>query len=302
LLACAVIVLCASVGHAQTTPIGAPTLSEPEPPPPDAADLDTTRGLALGTGIRASAMSTSALAYDPAAMALARVYHIESSTTFVPTYGRWIFGGAIVDSNTSRLAAGLSFRGILGDGNNGWSGLDGRLGLGFPIIDELAIGISGRYLSLSREGQAPAGVDPDEPLAQGFTMDGSIVVAPMEGLRIAALANNFIDLGSDIVPVTFGGSASLTLFKQLTLGGDVLVDISTYESPSILAGGGVEFLAANIVPLRVGYRYDDGRGSHFVTGGVGYVDAKFGIDLSLRQEVDGDQSTELQLALRYFVQ
>jgi hypothetical protein len=70
----------------------------------------------------------------------------------------------------------------------------------------------------------------------------------------------------------------------------------------VLAGGGIEYLAANMVPLRVGYRYDAGRESHFVTGGIGFVDPKWGIDLSLRQEVDGQEATELQLAIRYFVQ
>ncbi len=235
-------------------------------------------------------------------MALARAYHIESSASFLPTYGRWIFGGAIVDSITSRLAAGMSFRGILGDGQSGWSGLDGRLGLAFPIVDQLAIGVSGRYLSLGREGQAPVGVDPDAPLAQGFTMDASIVVAPMEGLRIAALANNFIDIGSELVPVTFGGSVGLTLFSQLTIGGDVLVDVSTFDDAAILAGGGIEYLAGNMVPIRIGYRYDAGRDTHAVTGGLGFVDPKWGIDLSLRQEVNAQQATEIQLALRYFVQ
>jgi hypothetical protein len=266
-----------------------------------AADLETARGLALGGGARASAVSSSALAYNPAGLALARQYHIEAQTLFSPQFGRWTFGGHVIDSNTNKLAAGMSFVGTVGNGERGYSGMDGRVGLAFPIIPQLAIGISGRYLSLGREGEAPVGSNPNAPLAQGFTMDGSIAIA-IDMLRIAAIAQNFIDIGSLLTPLRVGGGASLLIGDFLSLNVDALGDLNTFENPELLFGAGVEFLAGGIVPLRAGYRFDSGRGTHAVTGGLGYVDNKFGIELALRQEVGGTELTEVMLGLRYFVQ
>jgi hypothetical protein len=39
-----------------------------------------------------------------------------------------------------------------------------------------------------------------------------------------------------------------------------------------------------------------------VSGGVGYIDPKWGIELSLRRDVRGGEATEAMLGFRYFVQ
>ncbi len=272
-----------------------------DPAQTNAADLETTRGLALGAGGRATAVSSSALAYNPAAMALAPLYHVESQVQFSPAFGRWAFGGNVVDSMTNKLAAGMSFVGILGNGESGYSGMDGRVGLAFPIVDSVAIGVSGRYMSYGREGAAPPGVDQDSPVAQGFTMDGSIALS-LDIVRIAAIAQNFIDIGSILAPFRAGGGIGLLIGDYLSLSADVLADLNTFDDPEVLVGGGIEFLAGGLVPLRVGYRFDSGRATHGITGGLGYVDQKFGVELSLRQDVGNTDNTEVMLGLRYFVQ
>ncbi len=272
-----------------------------DPAQTNAADLETTRGLALGAGARASAVSSSALAYNPAAMALAPLYHVESQVQFSPAYGRWAFGGNVVDSMTNKLAAGMSFIGTMGGDGSGYSGMDGRVGLAFPIIDSLAIGVSGRYLSYGREGDAPAGVDQDAPVGQGFTMDGSIALS-LDIVRIAAIAQNFIDIGSLLAPFRAGGSVALLIGDYFTISADALADLTSFVNPEALVGGGLEFLAGGIVPLRVGYRYDSGRAVHSITGGLGYVDQKFGVEMAIRQDVGNTDNTELMLSLRYFVQ
>jgi hypothetical protein len=272
-----------------------------DPQKTTAADLETTRGLAMGAGARASAVSSSAVAYNPAAMALAPLYHIESQVQFSPAFGRWAFGGNLVDSMTNKLAAGMSFIGIVGNGESGYSGMDGRVALAFPIVDTVAIGLTGRYLSLGREGMAPVGVTQDAPLAQGFTMDGSIAVA-INILRISAIAQNFIDIGSILTPFRVGGGLSLLLGDYLNLSADVLGDMNTFPNPEVLVGGAAEFLAGGVVPIRAGYRYDSGRTTHAITGGLGYVDQTFGVELGIRQDVGNTDNTELMLSLRYFVQ
>ena len=267
-------------------------------------DYETPRAAALGTGARASSASTAALSNNAAAMPLSSVYHIEALTGFSPSSGRWTLGAAVVDSSTSRLAAAMSFRGILSSKSDGYSGYDGRIGLGFPLGEFLSVGLSGRYVSITADAQE--GAESGEELVQGFTLDASIVIQPFAGFRVAALANNLILLDSPLTPRLVGGSMSYSMENQLTVGADVLVDTNTNidgeSAPHVLAGGGIEYFAGGAVPIRLGYKYDTGREIHTLSGGLGYLDQHFGVEASLQQDVSGDSETVILISGRYFVQ
>ncbi len=263
-------------------------------------DYQSPRQAALGTGALASGVSTAALSTNPAGMPMSSLYHIEALTGFSPSAGRWTLGTAIVDSSTSRLAAGVSFRGILSSSDDGFTGYDGRVALAYPLADAISIGLSGRYLSLTADAQD--GEEEGETLAQGFTMDGSLVIQPFEGFRIAGIARNIIDLDSALTPRLLGGGISYQIEEVFSVGADVLVDTTTFDEVTILAGGGAEYLAAGRVPIRAGYAYDSGRRIHQFTAGLGYVDQAFGVEASLQQDVSGASETSILLAARYFVQ
>lgn len=69
---------------------------------------------------------------------------------------------------------------------------------------------------------------------------------------------------------------------------------------------GVEYLAADHYPLRVGYRYDAGQSTHGISGGLGYIDPQFSVDLAIRQTVGGKDlygpSTAIIVDLQYFLE
>ncbi|MDQ3033073.1 MAG: hypothetical protein M3Y87_11695 [Myxococcota bacterium] len=272
--------------------------------PPVADVQETTRGLAMGLGARASAASTSALAYNAAGLTISRSYHIETIVGYEPGTTRFTAGAAIVDSFSSPVAMGMSYRYIMGNGQYGHGGMEGRLSLALPLGDAFAIGVSGRYMSYWREGQ-PEG-DERGPFAEGITMDAAVRVSPVAGLHIAALGYNLIDHGTSLVPRLVGGSASYTIDNMVTLAFDGLADLSTFYNvdgslrPEALLGGAVEVFISGI-PIRAGYSFDTGRDVHYVTAGLGYVTDEFGLDLSYRQQVVGDDDTWLLLGFRYFV-
>lgn len=272
--------------------------------PPVADVQETTRGVAMGLGARASAASTSGLAYNAAGMSITRAYHIESVAGYEPGTSRFTIGAALVDSFSAPLAMGVSYRYILGNGQYGHGGMEGRVSLGLPLGDVFAIGVSGRYMSFWREGQ-PEG-DERGPFAEGITMDAAIRVSPVPGLHIAALGYNLIDHGTSLVPRLVGGSASYTIDGMVTLAFDGLADLSTFQEvdgslrPEALLGGAVEVFLSG-VPIRAGYSFDTGRDIHYVTAGLGYVTDEWGLDLSYRQQVAGDDDTWLLLGFRYFV-
>jgi hypothetical protein len=281
-----------SAAHAQI-------VDEPE-------NFETARGLGMGTGVRASALSTSAVAYNAANMPLGSLYHLEGYTGFEPRVGRWILGASVVDSMTSRLAMGFAFRGILSDGEQGYSGFDGKLALAFPLSEMISIGVAGRYMSFTYDGPTVGSLKSGDSRAQHFTMDGSVRVTVTPGLNIAALAYNFVDAKSDLVPIQVGGSASYSTDSGFTFGADSLVDTGTFKDVKVTAGGGAEFLAAGQFPIRAGYRFDQGREQHAITFGLGFVNQAMGLDLGWLQVVKPTPgtkaNTELMLSFRYFVQ
>jgi hypothetical protein len=285
------------------------------------ARIESVRGIALGSGARATSASTHAHADNAANLIVGGLYHLETFMTYVPGLKRLAWGGAVVDSMTSKLAAGVSARMLFGEGDAGEnSGWEGRLSLAFPLGDMLSLGVSGRYanFTLSDDLAVPEGQRMGEPQVAGqtgapdqtfklkaFTLDAALTLRPIESLSISALGYNLIDTESPLAPLMVGGSVGLRVADQLMLGGDVLADLNTHDSfdgTKLVLGGGLEFLASGVVPLRGGYQFDQGRKQHAVTGGVGFVDTRFGLQVGLRQVVAGGKETHVMAALQYFVQ
>jgi hypothetical protein len=276
--------------------------------------IESARGMAMGTGARSSSASTQAQAENPANLVLGGLYHLEVLSAYSPTFKRFAYGASVVDSMTSRLAAGVSARGFFGDNKAGEnSGWEGRVGLGLPLGDMLSVGVAGRYANFTAsdpyaqpERPVVTGTKPDRSFKlKAFTMDAAITLRPTEGLTLAALAYNLIDTDSPLAPMMVGGSVGFGMPQGFTVGGDVLVDLNRHKQfngAKVQGGGGIEFLAAGTAPLRVGYSVDQGRGRHAVTGGLGYVTQQFGVQLSLRQVVVGEKETTLMSAVQYFVQ
>ena len=269
-----------------------------------ADDYETARSMAMGLGARASATSTSAVAQNAAGLSIGRHYHIETAVTYLPQVGRFTSGGAVADSFSGPVNMGVNFRYVHGNGEEGHGGYDGRISLGLPLGDNFAIGASGRYISFWREGEENAD---DDPYAEHITIDGSIRVTPVPGLHFAALGYNLIDVGSALVPVMVGGSASYTIDNTFTLAFDGLADLSTYKyedgtiRPEGQFGGALEFFTGEI-PIRAGYMYDTGRDLHYVTAGLGWMNESLGIDLAVRQQVTGPLDTWMLASFRYFIQ
>jgi hypothetical protein len=275
---------------------------------PTSNDLESARGLAMGTGTRASSISTSAIAYNPAGVALGKLYHIEGQVDYQAEINTVGLGAAVVDSSTTIVGAGMAFRGFL-TGKDGSEGLDGKLVLALPIGERFAVGLAGRYVQLTRDTEITR-IEPDgsrrqeefeQELLNGFTMDGSILVQPLDGLMLEALAQNFIDMDSPYAPVLIGGGVSFGMKDVFVVGGDLLADLSTFESATIVTGFGAEVIALGVMPLRLGYEYDTGRLQHHLTAGVGYSDEELGLDLSLDQGVNGPYATRIMFSMSYKV-
>jgi hypothetical protein len=288
-----------------------PPAAQAEPVVPEVR-LESARGVSLGTGMRASAVSSQAHVDNPSNLSMGGVAHLESFTGYQPQLERVGAGLSVVDSMTSKVAAGISARGLFGDNDAGDnSGWEGRISLGVPIIQMLSIGTSLRYANFTVSDPKAR---PERPVEEGmpadhdyklkaFTMDAAATLHLFEGFSIAGLAYNLVKTDSPLAPLTVGGGVAFSK-DMVSLGGDVLVDLNQhgqFSGPKPIFGGGIELLVQLVAPLRLGYQYDTGRHQHAITAGVGYVDQRFGALLSMRQLIGDYKDTMLFSALQYFI-
>jgi hypothetical protein len=119
-------------------------------------------------------------------------------------------------------------------------------------------------------------------------------------LQLSVSGHNLNNQDTTLAPISMGGGISLSPVSMLTLVADVLMDFRSAPRPKGRYSGGVELFLANHFPLRAGYAYDDLRGTHAVTMGVGYISENFGAEFGMRQEVVPQAQTTMMLSLRYF--
>ena len=293
-----------SVSAQTEAPSGVGGLGDPSEIPTEDT-LETTYGLAMGAGARAGATGTSALAYNTSNMAGSRTYHIEAFSQIVPgsksnggTY--WTIGSSVTDSTTAqKLAMGTSFRGVFSGNGRQYSGWDWRSGIGVQAIPQLGIGIGFRWARLQSEWANSKRLGPS---FDGITLDASITITPIPWLKVAGLGYNLIKTHSALAPQMAGGSVSLSPVDAFTIGGDLLVDFTTFQKNEIIAGAGLSYVAGQMVPLRFGYRRDQGRNLNQITAGVGFSKGKVAADVALRQDIAGRKETYLVLMFRYVVE
>ncbi|MGD8317383.1 MAG: hypothetical protein PVH76_06535 [Myxococcales bacterium] len=300
------IVLCPfSTVWAQTeAPSGVQGLGDPALVPSEDT-LETTYGLAMGSGARAGATGVSALAYNTSNMAALPAYHLEAFSQIIPgsksdggTY--WTIGSSVTDATTAkRVALGTSFRGVFSGENRRYQGWDWRSGIGIQAIPQLGLGFGIRWAKLRPNKQDDQRLG---PVLDRVTMDASITITPLPWLKIAGLGYNLVKTHSPLAPQMAGGSVSLAPVEGFSLGGDVLVDLSTFEKSELIAGGGVSYIAGELVPLRIGYRRDSGRDLNQITAGVGLNKGKFAFEGALRRDLGGRKETYMVFMFRYVVQ
>lgn len=290
-------------------------MAEPSTLPPEIGynygEMETPRSTALGGGLRALSNSTDALFLNPANIAATRVYHLSGVAQVWPQASRQSYGGAAVDSIVNR-------QGIAGGVGGTWSrqdpagvdrqSFDVRFALAAPLSDQFLIGGTLRYLTLSENGYprnggglppsiASGGLRGDDIVAD-VTFDAGLALRPIPELSISLVGNNLTDTGYGFLPLLFGGGVGVGT-ELFSIEGDVVGDFTTYDDTTVRAMGGLEFLAGGSVPLRAGYRYDQGQGTQSISGGLGFLTESFSLDGAFRTSVQGPRVLTLVFGFKY---
>ena len=274
----------------------------------DLGEMESARALGMAGALNALGSSTAALKLNPANLAATRVYHFEGEASYSPQARRESVGGAVADSSSSALRGGFAgtYNQMDPDGiNRKWADL--RLTLAYALSERIAFGATGRYLRSTQADDAgpfgsslASGGTVGGPIFNSFTFDAGVTVMPVDGLRIGVVGKNLTNPGIALAPTTLTGAIGYTS-GIFSVEADLLTDFTTWNEAKERLMVGAEVFLANHVPLRLGYRYDDGMRTHSIGGGLGYIDRQFSAEFGLRQDIVGDHpATMMGLSLRYF--
>ncbi len=289
--------------------------AEPSDLPPQVgynySQIETARTAALGGAGRAFGSSIDALHSNPANMVASRVYHVAGLAQFWSKAQQQTFTVSVVDSvaSRSRLAGGISVSWLFQDPDGlDRKARDVRGALALPVSDRISIGVAGRYLDLSQSGYPRTrGVLPPSVASSGlrgesmlkeFSVDAGVTLTPVDNFRIALVGTNLTDPGHSLLPLTFGGGAGFGT-GLFTVEADFRADFTTYDETTYRSGGGLEVLAADRYPLRIGYGFDQGQESHALSAGAGYVSREFSVDATYRWALSETAPSGFFLVLRY---
>ena len=272
-------------------------------------EIQEARSVAMAGADEAWGGSTGAVFKNPANMPASRVYHLEGMASYGPEARRQSYGGAVVDSATSRLAGGFggTWNQMDPDGiKRRWTDL--RLALAYPFGNALSLGVTGRYLRVTQCTSAgPLGASlasdgtSDKPIFNQFTFDAGAALTLVEGVRLSVSGHNLTATKTSLAPLLLGTGLGFSN-RVVTLEGDVQIDFTTYSAIRERVMLGAEYIVADRMALRAGYRYDDGTKTHGIGFGVGYTDPKFGVEVSTRRDLVADHpATTISIALRLFI-
>lgn len=277
------------------------------------SDMETARSGALGGAVRAVSSSIEALHSNPANLVAARVYHLGGMAQFWPSANRQSYGAAVVDSivSRSRLAGGLSVNWVFQDPDGlDRKALDGRFALAFPVSDKLALGGAVRYLDVNEDGYPRDRVLPPsaassglrrDTIAKDITFDAGLSLRPADIVVLSVVGQNLTNPGHGFLPLLLGGGVGIGS-RQYSAEVDVVADFTTYEDTKLRTMVGLEYLAGNNYPLRVGYRYDAGLKNHAISAGAGFVSREFSFDVGVRRLLGEYATTAIFVGLKYHVE
>jgi hypothetical protein len=245
----------------------------------------SARNIGMGGAYESLGYGAEAITGNPAAISVYKRYQVEATGSWDIPLG---YGNASVGfmDSTNALSAGLTYQFVtFGGAERRWGHLT-TLALSYPIADMFHIAVAGQHHVLVGASNT-----------NSISLNAGLLFHPAEWITIGLSGHNLISNYNVDLSRYFVASASSLLFGQLTPAFDVRVDFNQPVARAAFAGG-VEWLIAQTVPVRVGYQYDGIAGHQYLGLGLGYFNNGSGVDLAYRHELTGQAGRMLTLTLK----
>lgn len=252
---------------------------------PDLRDLMHSRNLAMGGAYESMGYGAETLGGNPAALAAYKRYQIEGSGSWDVPNGMG-FGTLALADSTNQIAGGISYHFVT------YGGLERRYGhvttmaAAYSLADWIHLGLAARHHVLVGASNT-----------NSITMNAGLLVRPAQFLSIGVSGHNLINNFNRDITRYFVASISSLIANQLTPCFDLRADFNQ-AVPRFAYHGGVEWLVAMSVPLRIGYQYDGIMNHQYLSGGIGWFSQGSGIDLSYRHELGGAEGRLISVTVK----
>lgn len=273
-----------------------PALAEEGPLPPTPTNYVYARsmGMAAYHGISGD---NDSIFYNPGAMAAQKVfltnlggmlYRVGADTDAT------VFGGSVVDSSSTAVAAGFSYNYMttLGYRTRGAFGGMLNLALAFPIGDNLFIGATGTYLNLYSDAVSVSAIT---TTVGAFLRFGKLFSGGFTGYN---LINTY---HPDLLPIGMGAGVAVGPGDTF----HVVADWTRmYGADGVHAdtwAAGAEVFFFDVAALRGGWLYNAGRNTQYWSLGAGVAYMGFGFDFAYRQSFGGTTFRNLSALIKYAV-
>ncbi|MEM9493970.1 MAG: hypothetical protein AAGC55_32785, partial [Myxococcota bacterium] len=259
------------------------------------------REIAVGEAGRADARGASATTLNPAGLALG------GELVFEASYGRNFDSDSNIITasgcDSTVIVPGCYYYRYFSAGaedgeESGPSVHEGGATLARAITPSVTIGASAKYFRYS------SGIADDDS-DSGFTFDVGTVVRPVPRLGLAVVGYHLVGADSPQYPRGVAAGLTVRVIPRLAISADGLwnLDAPDDQSTGRYGGGAEYFLTARDgrsgYPIRLGVIHDVGPDSTYLTGGLGLVAAKVGLDVGVRAELGGGDFI-VQASLRLF--
>ncbi|MFT3841209.1 MAG: hypothetical protein QM723_29725 [Myxococcaceae bacterium] len=255
--------------------------------PPNLLDAMSAQAYGMGGAYSGLGYNADSITGNPAAMSLYKRYLLQASGgyDFTNQYG---FGAVGLQDSTTEWAAGLSYQFVAyGPPGERRTAHLSTAATSFALNSAIALGISIRH-------QAIVGYHG----ANSVTMAAGIVVRPFDYMTIGVSGNNLIGVWNDDVPRYFVVTLAGNLPYMITPIFDLRADFNDPKGARFSFNGGVEWIAFDAFPLRVGYDYDQISHTQHVGMGLGYFSNGTGVDIAYRHELNGTNGHLLSLTVK----
>lgn len=257
--------------------------------PPNLQDVMAARNFGMGGAYRALGYGAESITGNPAALSLFKRYTLELSGAY-DFQNVWGYGGiSVSDSITNEVAAGVTYQMVsLGNGDDRRLVYLTTAASAYPLSQAFHLGLAMRHQVIS------GGSDP----SNSVTMSAGLIFRPFDELCFSLSGHNLIGVWNEDVPRYFAFGISSLIGGQLTPTVELRADFNQPQTPRVAFSGGVEWLAADTFPIRLGYSYDQMTNTQHVGFGLGYFSGGSGVDLSYRHEINGTQGKMLSLTIK----
>jgi hypothetical protein len=281
-----------------------------------AQDLLGSRAVAMGGALRAAPSGETAVLLNPAGLTLNKNYILHGSYSYRGSDSASILTASVVDSVTKKLAAGLYYAYIHASPSRTLPIKGGKvftleetidtheagLALAYPLGQILHLGVTTKYVNLTREQPEDT---PEAALADGangVTMDIGVILRVIPQLNLAATFHNAIPIDHESYARSLGLGVSYAFGTMFLAEFNTVLDFDRAEEIKPSYHGGLELFLGGKYALRGGVMHDTFREATYASGGVGFMTNKIGLDFGLRQMVDGGAETLIAFSVRLFVQ